>query len=85
MSEQDHNDQNDMTFEEVFRYRFECIKKRARAAGTNLTAINQELGISNACQHRWKKQVPISIRMLDRMDAAVSQKEREKALHDIEV
>lgn len=63
------------TFTEEFNSRFEGIKQRAAAVDMTITDVCREARVSRATPERWKKTIPLTIRILDRMNDVVAAKE----------
>lgn len=59
------------SFSKEFYRRVEDLKKRAQAAGTNITALCRESGVSRTTPERWEKRVPKSIEIVDLMYEAL--------------
>jgi lambda repressor-like predicted transcriptional regulator len=70
------------TFEEEFYRRVELIKARAKKAGTNITHLCRESGVSRTTPERWEKRVPKSIALIDQMMAVLREIEREKEANE---
>jgi hypothetical protein len=51
------------------------LERRALLAGTNLTAISKEIGISRATPDRWRRRIPKTLKILDQIEARVIAKE----------
>lgn len=65
------------TFEAEFQRRVENIKTRAAAAGTSITALCQATGIARATPDRWEKAAPKTIRLVDELEKALTEAERQ--------
>lgn len=63
------------SMEEIFRARLNNIEERAKAAGLTLTAICRRSGIARATPDRWRKDCPLSIKLIDRMEQEVAAQE----------
>lgn len=79
---------SDDSFEAEFYRRVETIKQRAKAAGTNITQLCRNAGISRTTPERWEKRVPKSIGIVDLMFQALleieeAKKSEEKAFEDL--
>lgn len=78
----------DSTFEAEFYRRVEMIKQRAKEAGTNITQLCKQAGVSRTTPERWEKRVPKSIGIIDLMFDALleverAKEEQEKAFKDL--
>lgn len=67
------------TFEEEFNRRLSDIVKRGEAQGMTLTHICREAGVARATPDRWKAAPPLSITLVDKMEAVVAKAEQEAA------
>lgn len=63
------------TFEDIFRDRVDSILKRGKAVGLSVTAICKKTGIARATPDRWHKEVPLSVKLIDRMEEEVAKAE----------
>ena len=68
---------SDTTFEGEFKRRINDIKRRAKAAGTSMTALCQETGIARATPDRWVLRAPKTIRLIDELEQALAKVERQ--------
>ncbi|QNJ57357.1 SaPI-like transcriptional repressor [Pseudomonas phage Dolphis] len=59
------------TFEEEFNRRLSDIVKRGEAQGMTLTHICREAGVARATPDRWKSKPPLSVTLVDKMEAVV--------------
>jgi transposase-like protein len=66
-------------FSKIFQDELDEIERRALKAGTNLTAICRQLGISRSTPDRWRRNDPKTIRIIDQMREFVAKAERKKA------
>lgn len=73
---------NDSTFEAEFYRRVDMIKQRAKAAGTNITQLCRNAGVSRTTPERWEKRVPKSIGIIDLMFQALLEIEEAKKAED---
>lgn len=64
------------TFKEEFVRRYDDIKARGEAVGMTVSDICKQAGVSRATPERWKKEIPLTIRLIDRMDEAVKAQEQ---------
>jgi transposase-like protein len=69
---------NDGSFSRAFAAKIDEIELRALRAGTNLTAVCRAIKISRSTPDRWRRKLPRTIKLLDKMEAEVVSKEREK-------
>jgi hypothetical protein len=60
------------TYVEEFRERVELLEQDARYAGTNLTEVCREAGVSRATPDRWKKNPPRTIQLLTLMEEIIA-------------
>ncbi len=67
------------TFESEFQRRIEKIRARATELGTSITAICHETGIARATPDRWAARTPKTIRLVDDLEKALDEKERQAA------
>lgn len=63
-----------MNFQNQFQEALAQLEADAKAAGTNLTAICKECGISRTTPDRWKQTVPVTVRLLSQMQDAIAAK-----------
>jgi hypothetical protein len=59
------------SFSEVFRLRLEKIESDAKAVGANLTIVCKIAKISRAGPTRWRNDIPMTIKVMDKMERAV--------------
>lgn len=69
----------DKTFEGEFKRRLADIKRRAKDAGTSITALCQATGIARATPDRWVVRAPKTIRLIDELERELEKAERETA------
>lgn len=62
------------TFGKVFRERLEKIAQDAQAAGINLTVVCKGAGISRATPDRWRRKLPKTIEIIDKMESVVEER-----------
>lgn len=67
---------SEKTFEGEFKSRISDIKKRAKAAGTSMTALCQDTGIARATPDRWTLRTPKTIKLIDELEQALVKAER---------
>lgn len=60
------------TFGEVFRDRLDKVEAAAKAAGINMTVVCKEAGISRATPDRWRRKLPKTIDIIDKMEKVVA-------------
>jgi enamine deaminase RidA (YjgF/YER057c/UK114 family) len=58
-------------FEKQFQNRLDNIEARGKAVGLTLTHICRDSGIARATPDRWRKDTPLSIKLMDQMEAIV--------------
>lgn len=68
-------------FAKVFADELDDIERRALQAGTNLTAICKEIGISRSTPDRWRRRSPKTIRLVDKMKACVVEAEKRRGIN----
>ena len=66
------------TFERQFQSRLDKIQERGKAAGLTLTDICRLAGIARATPDRWRKQTPLSVTLVDKMESVVESAEKTK-------
>lgn len=59
-----------MSFSELFASRIDAVEKSAVAAGLSMTDVCREAGMAKINVDRWRKEVPKTIELLDRLEAA---------------
>lgn len=64
------------TFEEEFNRRLNDIIKRGEVHGLTLTHICREAGVARATPDRWRAKPPLSITLVDKMEAIVAAAEK---------
>lgn len=64
------------TFEQEFRSRLDNILERGKAVGLSVTAICKNTGIARATPDRWRKDAPLSVKLVDRMEEEVVKAEQ---------
>lgn len=67
------------TFESMFQARLEVILRRAASAGLTVSQMCRESGIARATPDRWRARAPLSVRLVDRLEAQVVAAEEKKA------
>lgn len=67
------------TFEAEFRRRLNDIIKRGEAVGLTVTKLCKQTGTARATPDRWRKNAPLSIKLVDRLEAEVAAAEKEAA------
>lgn len=66
------------TFSEVFKKEIDAIELAALAAGTTLTAVCRDIGISRSTPDRWRREIPRTIAIIEKMRARVAAVQKEK-------
>lgn len=66
------------TMEGAFLERLDSIESRANSIGETLTSICRQSGIARATPDRWRKNMPNSIRLLDKLESALVELEKAK-------
>lgn len=66
-------------FVDAFKYALAGIEAGAKEAGSSITEICRETGISRTTPDRWKENPPITIELVARMQAAVNRKLKKAA------
>ncbi len=64
------------TFEEEFNRRLSDIVKRGEKQGLTLTHICREAGVARATPDRWRAKAPLSVTLVDKMEAVVAAAEK---------
>ena len=59
------------TFEEEFNRRLDGIIQRGKAVGLTVTALCKKTGIARATPDRWRKNAPLSVTLVDKLEAEV--------------
>lgn len=67
------------SFAEVFLRRISNIEARANKAGITITHVCRDSGIARATPDRWRKKVPNTIALIDKMEAVVAEAESKAA------
>lgn len=65
------------SFGDMFKARIDKIEADAKTVGLNFTSICKEAGISRATPDRWKRQIPKTIEIVDRMETIVNKRKAE--------
>lgn len=65
--------------EHWFRNKLYDLESRGKNVGLNLTTICRIAGISRATPDRWKRQSPMTIQILTRIEEIVEEREKEVA------
>jgi hypothetical protein len=66
-------------FGELFLSRLEELESEAKECGLNITAICKEAGISRASPDRWRKELPKTIHLIEKMESIVAKRQDEMA------
>lgn len=53
---------------------FEKLQKDCEDAGTNLTEVCREAKLNRSSIEKWKKEVPLSIDILNKLNAVIAEK-----------
>ena len=64
------------TFEAEFNRRLSSIIKRGEAVGMTVTKLCKQTGTARATPDRWRKKAPLSITLVDRLEAEVAAAEQ---------
>jgi hypothetical protein len=67
------------SLEEIFNTRLDAIEEDAKAAGANMTIVCKLARISRAGPVRWRRDVPLTIKLIDRMSGVVEKLTQKKA------
>jgi len=59
------------TFENEFNERLNAIISRGEAVGVTVTELCRRTGIARATPDRWRKDAPLSIKLIDKLEAEV--------------
>lgn len=73
-----HAAQPQRTYTDEFKDRIEKLEQDAIAAGTNLTQVCREAGVSRATPDRWRKHTPKTVDLVTKMEAIVARHAAEK-------
>lgn len=63
-------------FSETFQQRLNDIERRALLAKTNLTAVCKAVNISRSTPDRWRRRIPRTIKLIERMEKFVAAAEK---------
>lgn len=72
-------DAQQRNFTEVFTEALTQLERDAKAAGSSLTAVCREAGISRTTPDRWKERPPATVATLARLQEVVADKAAKKA------
>lgn len=64
-----------VSFQKMFQDRLDNIEERGRARGLTLTHICRYAGVARATPDRWRKNTPLSVELIDKMEAVVAEAE----------
>jgi hypothetical protein len=67
------------SLEAIFSDRLDMIEEHAKAAGANMTIVCKLANISRAGPVRWRRDVPLTIKLIDRMSGVVEKLTQKKA------
>lgn len=65
-----------ISFESEFRRRLDDIFSRAEKIGLNITSTCRRSGIARATPDRWRKKTPLTIELVDKLEAEVAAAEK---------
>lgn len=63
------------SFSREFNDRLNAIEERGKACSLTLTHICRESGVARATPDRWRAEVPLTVRLIDKMEAVVAERE----------
>lgn len=63
-------------FQDEYLRRLDEIESRGRECGLTLTHICREAGVARATPDRWRKRPPLSVALVDRLEAVVTAAEK---------
>lgn len=69
----------DKSFSAEFLGRLKRIEDRAQAAGITLTDVCRDSGTARATPNRWRKRVPLTVSLIDKMEGIVTAAEQKNA------
>lgn len=64
------------TFEQEFRRRLDDIIERSKAVGITVTELCKRTKTARATPDRWSKDAPLSIKLVDKLEAEVAAAEK---------
>lgn len=67
------------TFSEVFSERIKGLEVEAKSAGMSFTEVCRLAGMSRATPDRWKREIPKTIELVDRMAEIIDAKKVQQA------
>jgi hypothetical protein len=67
------------TLSRLFIDRLNYIEERANKIGMTMTHICRESGVARATPDRWRASTPLTLQLIDKMEAAVAEAEKAKA------
>lgn len=67
------------SFEAEFNRRLDDVVKRGKAVGLTLTHICRKADVARATPDRWRQKAPLSVTLVDKMEAVVAAAEKEAA------
>lgn len=70
------------SFEAEFQSRLDKIRKRGAAVGLSVSSICESAGVARATPDRWRDKTPLTITLVDKMEAVVAEAEKRAAAGD---
>jgi transposase-like protein len=70
---------NRKPFHKQFIASLDEVERRAKAAGSSITALCREAGVARATPDRWRNKAPETIDVMDRLLTALNQAEEKAA------
>lgn len=64
------------SFEADFKARLNDIYERGKKAGLSVSAICDSAGVARATPDRWRAKTPLTITLVDKMEAVVAEAEK---------
>lgn len=66
-------------FVDIFNDAVDALETDAEAAGTNITAVCRDAGVSRAAPVRWKKEPPLTVRLVAKMQDRIKEIKKENS------
>lgn len=66
-------------FVAVFKEALDQLERDAKAAGSNMTAVCREAGVSRTTPDRWRENPPATVATLGKLQEVVAEKAAKKA------